>query len=132
MNFLYESESGTRLEGPSISNLNELLSLLDGKRNSYAYLTRSDGSYVQVGGGPTDFTVEEREIFPDGSFRHKKATLPGNDKKECRLTIGGMSVSVRADQLLNLALVQQIFHTFRHGIKTSDSLLWEDMTAMFQ
>lgn len=132
MNFVYESESGESFDDPSENELDQLLSDLDGVGNSFAYLTRSDGSYVQVGGGPKNFTVEWRELRHDGTFTHLKASLPGKESDERRITIGGASVSVRADQLLDLSLVQRIFRSFRSGVEAPKSFVWQDITAMFQ
>src|SRR3954454_3869937 len=101
----YESESGLRLDDPSDAQLDQVLGQLDGVNNSYASLTKSDGSYIQVGGGPTDFTVEVRVFSPDGSFRHLKAAHRKELGNEHRLTIGGASVSVRTDQILDLHAV---------------------------
>lgn len=132
MNYRYESESGTCFDNPSEDMLDQLLAQLDGIGNSYASLTASDGNYVQAGGGPTVFTVEKREIRQDGTFRHLKATLATEEQDERRIIIGGSSVSVRADQLLDLPTVQQIFRAFHRGLTPSPSVVWQDITSMFQ
>lgn len=132
MSFNYESELGVRLENPSEKDIDALLSQIDGVSISYASLTATDGSYVQVGGGPNLFTVEERDMEQSGVFRHLKATLPSEKADQHCLMIGGSSVYVRADQLLNLSLVQQIFRSFRHGIKRCSCVIWQDITSMFQ
>lgn len=132
MNFSYESESGVLLENPSEEDIDVLLSQIDGVSISYASLTATDGSYVQVGGGPNVFTVEVRVMEQRGVFRHLKATLPSEKADQHCLMIGGSSVYVRENQLLNLASVQQIFRSFRHGIKRCSCVIWQDITSMFQ
>lgn len=128
----FESESGIRINNPSEGDLDEYLGELEGVDNSYAYLTAPDGSYVQVGGGPSEFTVELREIKPDGTFRHLKARRAETNPAERHLNIGGASVSVRADQVLDLDTVRKIFRSFRTDKKIDASLKWRDITEMFQ
>jgi hypothetical protein len=131
MNYRYESESGTCLDNPSQDVMDQLLAQLDGVSNSYASLTAPDGSYVQAGGGPAAFTVERREIREDGTFRHLKAALPSGEHGERRLVIGGSSVSVRADHLVQLPTVQQIFRSFGKGLTPPPIVMWQDITSMF-
>lgn len=105
----YESESGLRLDAPSADEIDESLGQLDGEKNSFAYFTKPDGSYIQVGGGPTDFIVEVREYRTGGSFRHLRASRRIEPGSKHRLTIGGANVSVRTDQILDLQSVRQLF-----------------------
>jgi hypothetical protein len=128
----YESESGVQVDDPSDTQLDQLLGQLGREGNSFASLSMPDGSYIQVGGGPADFTVEVREYQPDGEYSHFKATLPGRNTGERRLTIGGASVSVRSDQILNLEVVRRLFRSFAHGDKTESTVLWPDISTMFQ
>jgi hypothetical protein len=128
----YESQSGTLVRDPSPSDVDFLLGQLDGADNSYASLTASNGSYVQAGGGPTGFTAEVREVHPDGSFRHLKATVPGTGAQARRLTIGGADVSVRADQVLDLTLVREIFRSFLQDGQADSRVVWRDITSMFR
>lgn len=120
------------MDDPTEADLDELLARLDGVDDSYASLTALDGSgYVQVGGGPMEFTVEVREERPDGTFRHLKAVRPAPDAAERRLAIGGAVVTVRADELLDSAAVRRIFRTFLGGRVATAPVAWRDMTAMF-
>jgi hypothetical protein len=129
----YESQSGPRLDDPTEEELDEALFRLDGVGNSYAYLTAPDGSYVQVGGGPTEFTVEMREVRDNGGFRHLKAVVLRGSPSERRLAVGGANVTVRADQILDLTKVRKLFRSFLKCQKANaDGINWEDITAMFQ
>ena len=131
MNIRYESESGITFDNPTDEDLDHLLAQLDGVDNSYASLTRLDGSYLQTGGGPTTFTVEERRTRPGGMFCHLKAFHAGRGSEARSIVVGGARVSVRADQLLDLPTVQEIFRSFRRGIPTPPKVIWKDITAMF-
>jgi hypothetical protein len=130
----YESQSGMPLDDPSEYDLHEALSCLDGVDNSYASLTAPDGSYIQVGGGPIEFTVEMREVGDNGVFRHLKAAVPRHNANasEHQLTVGGASVSVRADQVLDLPTVRKLFRSFLRRQKADAGVAWQDMSAMFQ
>jgi len=132
MNARYESQSGILRDDPSEDELDQLLSDLDGVDNSYASLTAPDGSYVQAGGGPDDFTVEIRDVRPQGTFLHLKATTAPSNPEERQLTIGGESVKVRADQVLDLPTVRQIFRFFLREHRADPRISWQDMTAMFE
>lgn len=132
MQVRFESESGTPVDDPSEGELEELLTRLDGVDDSYASLTALDGSgYVQVGGGPAGFTVEHRETRTDGTFRHLKAARPGGATAERQLTIGGADVTVRADEVLDLPAVIQVFRAFLGGHVPAAPVVWHDITTMF-
>src|SRR5258707_797533 len=107
MDTRYESQSGVLVDDPTEHDLDQLLGTLDGVDNTFASLTTRDGSYVQVGGGPTEFTVEMRKVSPKSAFRHLKAALPNGSRDVRQLNIGGVRVSVRTDQVLDLATVRQ-------------------------
>lgn len=132
MRLRYESEAGVRIDDPADGELDALLARLDGVDDSYASLTAVDGgAYVQAGGGPTEFTVEVRETRPDGTFRHLKAARPAGGAAERRLTIGGAEVTVRADEVLDLPTVVQVFRAFLGGRVAAAPIVWHDITAMF-
>ena len=132
----FESEAGLRLDDPAPGELDEALARLDGVDNSYATLTSPDGrGYVQAGGGPDLFTVELREVYADGAFRHLKAARPDDRRDgagERRLTIGGADVTVRADEAVDLAAVRHLFRAFLAGRATTAPVVWRDITAMFR
>lgn len=127
----YESEAGLCIDDPSPEEVDDYLGRLDGIDESYASLTDESGSYLQVGGGPDEFTIEVREVRPDGSFRHLKATRHEPDSAGRFLTIGGANVAVRADQVLDSSLVRRLVRTFALGRGADPAVSWDDMTAMF-
>ena len=126
----YESESGTQVENPTERQLEELLYELDGVTDSFASLTAPNGSYIQVGGGPTAFTVELREVGNSGTFRHLKATLPNGGRTERHLIIGGERVSVRENQIIDAETMLRLFRTFLRSQNADASVEWEDITTM--
>lgn len=127
----YESQSGFVVDDPSDAQLDELLGRLDGRNNSFASLTAHEGSYIQVGGGPDEFTVEIREILPNRTYRHLKARNVGRASNNWQLTVGGASVSVREDQLLDLKMVRELFGYFGKKQSPATTVDWEDITKMF-
>ena len=83
MSAKFESQNGSISDGPDDEALEQLLRSLDGAENSFASLTMPDGSYLQAGGGPDEFTVEVR-LFPPGlPFRHLKAGMTGGLNNAC-------------------------------------------------
>ena len=132
----YESESGSRVDDPAESELDELLARLDGVDDSFASLTALDGSgYVQVGGGPTAFTVERRDVGADGTFRHFKAAREVHgDVTQRQIVVGDAEVTVRDDEVLDLRTVCAVFRVFlaRHlRAPVADVVVWRDITPMF-
>jgi hypothetical protein len=133
MSAKFESQNGSISDGPDDQALEQLLRSLDGADNSFASLTMPDGSYLQAGGGPDEFTVEVR-LFPPGlPLRHLKAGMTGGQSKsgERRLSIGGAEVSVPLNQVFGLSTVCQIFRHFLHGHGLDPSVEWHDITSMF-
>ena len=116
---------------PSDDMLDRLLEEIDGDENSYAYLTAKQGNYIQVGGGPKEFTVEIRVTAKDGTFQHFKATHPKGGTAKKKVTVGGQTVNIRANQVLDLKTVQELFRAFSNTGKASPTINWEDITAMF-
>ena len=133
MSAKFESQNGSISDGPDDQALEQLLRSLDGVENSFASLTMPDGSYLQAGGGPDEFTVEVR-LFPPGlPFRHLKAGMTGglNNAGERRLSIGGADVLVPLNQVLGFSTVYQLFRHFLHGHGLDPSIEWHDITSMF-
>ena len=133
MSAKFESQNGSISDGPDDQALEQLLRSLDGAENSFASLTMPDGSYLQAGGGPDEFTVEVR-LFPPGlPFRHLKAGMTGslNNAGERRLSIGGADVLVPLNQVLGFSTVYQLFRHFLHGHGLDPSIEWHDITSMF-
>jgi hypothetical protein len=131
MSARYESESGESVENPSEADLDRLLGQLDGNANSFASLTTPNGNYIQVGGGPDQFTVEIREVQQGDSFRQLKAGLKSGQSDERHLTIGGASVSVMSNQVLDLSTARQLFRFFLRQNAADPSVAWQDITRMF-
>ncbi len=127
----YESESRQQIENPTESDLERLLSELDGSLSSYASLTSSDGSYIQAGGGPDVFTVEIREMRQGGSFRHLKAAHGKMQNTRSVLSIGGANVEVDASELLTYSDMLQLFRYFLRERAPDPSFEWHDLTPMF-
>ncbi|HZZ73556.1 MAG TPA: hypothetical protein VFE24_14985 [Pirellulales bacterium] len=127
----FESEAGRSIENPAEADLNRLLGELNGSSNSYASLTMPDGSYIQAGGGPSEFTVEVRNIRSGDSFVHWKAGRKNGRVSERQLLIGGASVTVGENQILDLATVQQLFSSFQREQTLDGSMQWRDISSMF-
>jgi hypothetical protein len=131
MRFYYESQAGDRITNPFEKDLDDFLKLLDGEHNSFASLNSEDGSYIQVGGGPADFTVEIRKVT-GSDFRHLKAQRRSRSVDERSLRIGGAQVLVRSNQILDLETVQRAFRVFLSSTEMDGGLDWIDTTDMFE
>lgn len=108
-------QGGPRIETPTSAELSRALLRLNGRTCTFACLERQDGSgYMQVGGGPTEFTVEVRRTEANGSFTHWKAARPGTggDAGVRHLHIGGQVVTVQACETLSYHTVSQLFGEF--------------------
>ncbi|MCM3702384.1 hypothetical protein [Paenibacillus macerans] len=132
---IFESENGARSEKISSYELENYLKMIDGSSNSYAYLEMKDGSYIQVGGGPLEFTVEVRQYLSegDGGFAHKKAkqkdSVSSGTKK---ILISGSLVDVQTNQVMNLKMVILLFKSFLDGDVFPTNVEWDDITSMFK
>lgn len=129
---LFESENGETLLDPSKQQVFDELKKLDGVRRSYAYFTDDRDCYIQVGGGPVEFTVEIRHIKLDGTFRHWKASLQTlkNDENK-NIIISGTVVHLKSSQLLDKKKVKELFGAFVDGDKLPKKVEWNDITKMF-
>ncbi|VBB09910.1 Hypothetical protein LUCI_5208 [Lucifera butyrica] len=129
---VFESENGHRIANPTKQNVFVGLSNLNGVRNSYSVLEDASGNYIQVGGGPSEFTVEVREIALDGTFKHWKAEYFSSRTGEKRaIIISGSSVQVESTQVLQAETVRQLFEAFMDGEYLSKMVRWIDITEMF-
>lgn len=129
---IYESQSRNAILNPEPIQLDNLLSELDGKLNSFASLTHSSGTYIQVGGGPECFVVEHRLIHSSGSFSHRRAASKRKNGGRAFATIGTARVVVRQDELLSLTLVKKLFRSFLKSLEFSNLTDWNDISEMFQ
>ncbi len=129
---VFESQNGRRIVGPEKQQVLEAIAKLDGVGNSYASLEDDQGNYIQVGGGPIEFTVEVRITAQDGTFAHWKAGLLNSKSDgEKRIIISGSVVRVKSDQVIDINTVKRLFEAFIDGDKLPDIVRWHDMTEMF-
>ncbi|MFL5328499.1 MAG: hypothetical protein ACJ8C4_06255 [Gemmataceae bacterium] len=132
MSIKLESQSGVTLENPTPAEIERVLDGLDGVDESYASLTQRDGSYIQVGGGPSEFTVELRKIGTSGSFCHLKAYRNDMDLiGDTVLIIGGVPVNIKTNQKLNLSMVKRLFTSFTTFKEFDRGISWLDISQMF-
>jgi hypothetical protein len=109
-----------------------MLDQLDGVGNSYAYLEAENGDYIQVGGGPIEFTVEIRKNFNNGEFKQWKAELRDSGDEGTRFVIiGGSEVKVRSNQILGIKTVKELFGLYLEGNQLPEIINWSDITDMF-
>lgn len=127
-----ESENNQRLLDPTKQQVFDALARLDGVGNSYAFLEDDSESYIQVGGGPIEFTVEVRKTKSDGTFTHWKAELlKSKNYGERNIIISGSVVRVKSNQILDKKNVKQLFEAFMDGDSFPNTVKWIDMTRMF-
>jgi hypothetical protein len=129
---IFEMENGVRSQDIREHDLVNHLRKINGSSNSYAALEKEDGSYIQVGGGPLEFTAEVREYFPDGSFTHWKARQKYSAYSgKSKIVISGSLVEVYANQILDLETVILLFKSFLKGENLPTTVEWDDITTMF-
>jgi hypothetical protein len=129
---IYNSENGTCIDKIEIKNIKNYILELNGSSNSYASLEKENGSYIQVGGGSTEFTVEVREYEDDGRFTHRKAQRIGDRNSEKRsIVISGSNVTVTNNQVLDTNEVIVLFQQYMNGSPFPKNVDWIDITGMF-
>lgn len=126
------SENGKKLLNPTKTQVFAELLKLDGVRISYISLEDDRENYIQVGGGPREFTVEVRIISSNGRFTHWKAELFNSKNNNIRsIIISGSKVQVKSNQVIELDMVSLLFESFIDGEYLSAIVKWTDMTEMF-
>jgi len=126
-----EREGATALTNPSPARLaSELKKPKSYGKSSFASLTRSDGSYVQVAGGGVGCMLEWRDTSTKTHSRAfvENPTVPFEDGTE--LTFGGGRVPLRRDEWLSIKLVIEAFTSFLQGSPFPVSIDWRDMSEV--
>lgn len=127
-----ETENGYKILNPTKQQIVNEINALDGVDNSFAVLEDDTESYIQVGGGPDEFTVEVRLYSNDGNFTHWKAEYQQTNSDSTKsISISGASVKVKASQVLDNKTVQNLFESFADGELLAKIVKWRDMTSMF-
>lgn len=130
---IFESENGVHSEKIRKSDLEIYIRMIDGSSNSYAVLEKEDGSYMQVGGGPLEFTVEVRQYLSSGGFTHKKAKQKDSiSSGTMKIIISGSLVDIQTNQVMNLETVILLFKSFLDGEVLPTTVEWDDITNMFE
>ncbi len=129
---ILKTESGYKTINPTKQQILDEISVLDGVDNSFIILENDTESYIQVGGGPEEFTVEVRVYINSNDFTHWKAEYQQSDGIVLRtLSISGASVKIPASQILNIETVQRLFMEFADGVLLSTKVTWVNITSMF-
>ncbi|MCB2362491.1 hypothetical protein [Clostridium estertheticum] len=126
------TENGYKILNPTKQQIANEICDLDGVDNSFAVLENDTESYIQVGGGPDDFTVEVRLYSIDGNFTHWKAEYQQTSSIDMKnILISGSFVKVQESQILNIKTVQNLFESFADSDFLAKIVKWTDMTSMF-
>jgi hypothetical protein len=129
---IFELENGNRLENIKKDDLDKYLRKINGSSNSYAVLEAEDGSYIQVGGGPVEFTVEVRHISSDDEFFHWKARKKHSQSEAIKkIIISGSLVDVQSNQIIDLETVISLFNEFYDSKYLSSIVAWDNITNEF-
>jgi hypothetical protein len=130
---IFESENGVHFEKIRKSELENHLRMINGSSNSYAVLEKEDGSYMQLGGGPLEFTVEVRQYLSNSGFTHKKAKQKDSiSSGTMKIIISGSLVDVQTNQVMNLETVIFLFKSFLVGEDFPTTVEWDDITNLFK
>ena len=127
-----DTENGRKVLNPTKQQIVDEICALDGVDSSFAVLENDTESYIQVGGGPDEFTVEVRVYSNDVNFTHWRAERQQFENTDMKnILISGSLVKVQASQVLNIETVQSLFESFTDGIFLATNVKWVDMTSMF-
>ncbi len=126
------------IENRKPAHVNEFGKIEEALRNlrktgphSFAILTAQDGSYLQVAGGESTCVMELRNRNGGKHYRAYSEQRYGTQTGQQTLTFGGGSMTVEADELLDLEEVVTAFRAFFEKRDFSDQLAWRDMSEMF-
>ncbi|WP_019910182.1 hypothetical protein [Paenibacillus sp. HW567] len=129
---IFESENGHRIENIQKNELLSCLRKINGTSNSYAVLETGEGNYIQVGGGPVEYTVEIRKMLQDAEFSHWKARKINVENEGIKkIIISGSVVDVKSNQVIDLDTVLKLFDAYFDGQPLPLSTEWDDITNMF-
>lgn len=129
---IFDSENGYHIENIQKDELIRNLKKINGTSNSYAVLEASEGNYIQVGGGPVEYTVEVRKVIKDGDISHWKARKMNVENAEMKkIIISGAVVDVKSNQIIDLDTVLMLFNAYFYGERLPLFTEWDDITNMF-
>lgn len=126
----FERENARPIDHPSAKRIeNELKRLRSYGPSSFASLTRSDGSYVQVAGGGVTCLVERRDTQ---SRRHFRAFTPSPSVRfedGTLLEFRGGRVALQRDEWFDAIKAAEIFVAFLEERPYPPEIGWRDVSA---
>jgi hypothetical protein len=128
--FWLEVEDRWTIGDPKLAQVLGALEDLNPGGPSFAILEAKTGDYVQTAGKPTAMTVEWRS-YDSAGFQHFVGGRGDTSSEEARVPTQGGFVTVRANEVLDLQAVQEVFTAFFNGEDRPASLSWRDVTERF-
>lgn len=99
---------------------------------SYASLTKPDGSYLQVAGGGVTCIVEMRDKPSDRHWRAHLDAAKVPFKEQQTLMFGGGHMAMEPDEILFIEDVVTIFKAFFESKSFPRDIKWRDMSRIFR
>ncbi len=97
---------------------------------SYASLTKTDGSYLQVAGGGVSCVMEMREKPSDRHWRAYLEVAKVPFKGQQTLMFGGGHMTMEPDEVLFIEDVVAVFRAFFESKPFPKDIKWRDMSQI--
>lgn len=125
-----EAENRVVLVDPSADAVREYLLALEPEGDSsFAYLTRDDGSYVQVAGGGATCVLEWRNVAERRHNRAGRIDAPDAASEMAVVPYSGGTIRVRANERVDIRVVVDVFLAFLYDRPLPHVCGWRDVAA---
>ena len=129
--YVLEVEGHVRIEDPSLSDVERVVSLIHPGQPSFFILNAPDGSYVQTAGARLRLIVEYRQVS-GGVFRHYVLGRREEERREASINYSGGAITLRKNEVLVLRDALSVFGAFLRSGRVPEGYEWRDVTERFQ
>jgi hypothetical protein len=124
-----KQHDGPRLLDPSWPEIETALREINPRTRGYFILSRGNDDYVQTAGAKLRLICEWRTPMEWGGFRHYVLGRPDRDNKPASINTCSGIVQLRANEILPLSEVMEVFRRFFDGERVAGQLAARDDTA---
>jgi len=127
---LLEIEDGTNFQNPNAQDLKAEILTLGDPRRTFAYLTRENGEYLQVGVERPWCVLEWRQLSP---VLHQRAFVINRQRDidagvEINFTAG--PIPLEQDEWIPIELVSKCFEAYLVGCNFPESISWRSINHL--